>query len=137
MIVDYIFFFKQKTAYDMRISDWSSDVCSSDLLCNRFHFCASLIRTVESIVMRRCGESSGSASRPMDHRNRGLQRTPAASAITDFGPPPDAVHEPPPLSEPSGTAATLARFEFICKACKISLHRTPAERHTASKTEEN
>src|SRR3546814_5782254 len=26
------FFFKQKTAYDMRISDWSSDVCSSDLI---------------------------------------------------------------------------------------------------------
>src|SRR3546814_8595841 len=26
------FFFKHKTAYDMRISDWSSDVCSSDLL---------------------------------------------------------------------------------------------------------
>src|SRR3546814_10338592 len=27
-----IFFFKQKTAYDVRISDWSSDVCSSDLV---------------------------------------------------------------------------------------------------------
>src|SRR3546814_4338845 len=27
-----IFLFKQKTAYEMRISDWSSDVCSSDLL---------------------------------------------------------------------------------------------------------
>src|SRR3546814_8023536 len=27
-----ILFFKQKTAYEMRISDWSSDVCSSDLL---------------------------------------------------------------------------------------------------------
>src|SRR3546814_10890859 len=26
-----VFFFKQKTAYEMRISDWSSDVCSSDL----------------------------------------------------------------------------------------------------------
>src|SRR3546814_1616076 len=26
-----LFFFKQETAYDMRISDWSSDVCSSDL----------------------------------------------------------------------------------------------------------
>src|SRR3546814_10456386 len=26
------FFFKQKTAYEMRISDWSSDVCSSDLM---------------------------------------------------------------------------------------------------------
>src|SRR3546814_13947945 len=38
MVLDYccqflfsFFFFKQKTAYDMRISDWSSDVCSSDL----------------------------------------------------------------------------------------------------------
>src|SRR3546814_2796305 len=35
MIVDgmiiVVFFFKQKTAYEMRISDWSSDVCSSDL----------------------------------------------------------------------------------------------------------
>src|SRR3546814_7709583 len=29
--VGLIFFFKQKTAYEMRISDWSSDVCSSDL----------------------------------------------------------------------------------------------------------
>src|SRR3546814_12260843 len=27
-----VFFFKQKTAYEMRISDWSSDVCSSDLM---------------------------------------------------------------------------------------------------------
>src|SRR3546814_4756387 len=27
----YVVFFKQKTAYEMRISDWSSDVCSSDL----------------------------------------------------------------------------------------------------------
>src|SRR3546814_15832655 len=32
------FFFKQKTAYEMRISDWSSDVCSSDLEC-RFPAC--------------------------------------------------------------------------------------------------
>src|SRR3546814_3488250 len=28
----FFFFFKQKTAYEMRISDWSSDVCSSDLM---------------------------------------------------------------------------------------------------------
>src|SRR3546814_10002286 len=28
----FVFFFKQKTAYEMRISDWSSDVCSSDLV---------------------------------------------------------------------------------------------------------
>src|SRR3546814_5582986 len=31
MCVLFVFFFKQKTAYEMRISDWSSDVCSSDL----------------------------------------------------------------------------------------------------------
>src|SRR3546814_1356172 len=30
----FVFFFKQKTAYEMRISDWSSDVCSSDLQLN-------------------------------------------------------------------------------------------------------
>src|SRR3546814_11083520 len=29
--ISCVFFFKQKTAYEMRISDWSSDVCSSDL----------------------------------------------------------------------------------------------------------
>src|SRR3546814_8215403 len=31
MTAKWFFFFKQKTAYEMRISDWSSDVCSSDL----------------------------------------------------------------------------------------------------------
>src|SRR3546814_1224912 len=33
----FFFFFKQKTAYEMRISDWSSDVCSSDLLATGAH----------------------------------------------------------------------------------------------------
>src|SRR3546814_7853578 len=37
-VMCFLFFFKQKTAYEMRISDWSSDVCSSDLchtrICN-------------------------------------------------------------------------------------------------------
>src|SRR3546814_5601939 len=31
LVIIVVFFFKQKTAYEMRISDWSSDVCSSDL----------------------------------------------------------------------------------------------------------
>src|SRR3546814_5803999 len=31
LVCRVVFFFKQKTAYEMRISDWSSDVCSSDL----------------------------------------------------------------------------------------------------------
>src|SRR3546814_2897490 len=32
LVCGLFFFFKQKTAYEMRISDWSSDVCSSDLM---------------------------------------------------------------------------------------------------------
>src|SRR3546814_9485577 len=36
MVVCFFFFFKQKTAYEMRISDWSSDVCSSDLKVRSF-----------------------------------------------------------------------------------------------------
>src|SRR3546814_1642913 len=43
VVVYVFFFFKQKTAYEMRISDWSSDVCSSDLAAlrgsPRFLFC--------------------------------------------------------------------------------------------------
>src|SRR3546814_9172908 len=43
VVLDFFFFFKQKTAYEMRISDWSSDVCSSDLdsrvLVQRAHRC--------------------------------------------------------------------------------------------------
>src|SRR3546814_4627463 len=48
-----VFVFKQKTAYEMRISDWSSDVCSSDLLlaqiadtCLQCH--GALVRSIES-----------------------------------------------------------------------------------------
>src|SRR3546814_5072386 len=37
LILLLCFFFKQKTAYEMRISDWSSDVCSSDLPTGEFH----------------------------------------------------------------------------------------------------
>src|SRR3546814_2644260 len=42
--VVFIFFFKQKTAYEMRISDWSSDVCSSDLVIEQAESCCRLIQ---------------------------------------------------------------------------------------------
>src|SRR3546814_17582319 len=52
------FFFKQKTAYEMRISDWSSDVCSSDLTLSK----PDLSSPVEAVVielseMRKIGMS--------------------------------------------------------------------------------
>src|SRR3546814_2379585 len=42
------FFFKQKTAYEMRISDWSSDVCSSDLAGDMRHEVRSKVAAGES-----------------------------------------------------------------------------------------
>src|SRR3546814_8533407 len=54
-----LFFFKQKTAYEMRISDWSSDVCSSDLtLQDRFLVFATVAR-----IATRVGHQHQVASR--------------------------------------------------------------------------
>src|SRR3546814_5851188 len=53
LYMSVFFFFKQKTAYEMRISDWSSDVCSSDLSANSG--CGSHAGT------RRCGERGAGA----------------------------------------------------------------------------
>src|SRR3546814_5440861 len=63
------FFFKQKTAYEMRISDWSSDVCSSDLALNTQQFFArngflssdgqrsgTSWRALKSVYLRKRGE---------------------------------------------------------------------------------
>src|SRR3546814_3044845 len=44
------FFFKQKTAYEMRISDWSSDVCSSDLLRAQLMSTAAWAQTAPAVV---------------------------------------------------------------------------------------
>src|SRR3546814_6998961 len=46
------FFFKQKTAYEMRISDWSSDVCSSDLHRHVADGLLAIIREHEAIIAR-------------------------------------------------------------------------------------
>src|SRR3546814_13269848 len=61
---DFIFFFKQKTAYEMRISDWSSDVCSSDLPCPS-------LRAVSSLPSLR---AEGEAIHPSACAGRGLLR---------------------------------------------------------------
>src|SRR3546814_7648738 len=69
------FFFKQKTAYEMRISDWSSDVCSSDLgrmegeaevLQQRVHLLAVQRRGVEPQERVRGEEDEGEEPDP-DH----------------------------------------------------------------------
>src|SRR3546814_8276720 len=47
-----VFFFKQNTAYEMRISGWSSDVCSSDLE-NRADICASVQHRIVTILLNK------------------------------------------------------------------------------------
>src|SRR3546814_19581719 len=68
----FFFFFKQKTAYEMRISDWSSDVCSSDLIeiMNPNHVICTLDRdatlSMELTVETGKGYVPASANRPED-----------------------------------------------------------------------
>src|SRR3546814_5525210 len=56
MIFYFLFFFKQKTAYEMRISDWSSDVCSSDLRLPAYRWM--YIAPIPLYLSRYCGLSA-------------------------------------------------------------------------------
>src|SRR3546814_1697777 len=58
------FFFKQKTAYEMRISDWSSDVCSSDLILG-------LDEAFHDFLALGTGEVAGLAADDLDVLRRG------------------------------------------------------------------
>src|SRR3546814_8338921 len=62
------FFFKQKTAYEMRISDWSSDVCSSDLGDRR------KLRAYPPLEPRRHGRAAVAIRRWPDARDAGPDR---------------------------------------------------------------
>src|SRR3546814_4603310 len=61
----FFFFFKQKTAYEMRISDWSSDVCSSDLLDRTFEFDHRLGHAFDAVFDQRVDDVA--------HRNRTIK----------------------------------------------------------------
>src|SRR3546814_19820773 len=60
------FFFKQKTAYEMRISDWSSDVCSSDLVSFIVPVLLMLARAVTDRDLDRTWPASAAALRTWD-----------------------------------------------------------------------
>src|SRR3546814_5669945 len=63
LILWFFFFFKQKTAYEMRISDWSSDVCSSDL----FSIAGRRIGPSEPpyVIAEMCGNHNGDIGRAL------------------------------------------------------------------------
>src|SRR3546814_8272585 len=69
----YVFFCKQKTEYEMRISDWSSDVCSSDLL----KVPQRQPKRGRHVAERRAGGRGGNASRVdvvLDRERHAIQR---------------------------------------------------------------
>src|SRR3546814_6064737 len=106
-----IVFFKQKTAYEMRISDWSSDVCSSDLSA----------AAIQAIV-----EASGVRTRPLKQaRDWGYQRLVASKVVVlaDAAPPPIAR-----VTE-AGCASTLA-FELSDGDERIGVNIGGADRES-------
>src|SRR3546814_10156714 len=90
-----VFIFKQKTAYEMRISDWSSDVCSSDLRARRtpcLHDCAQL-RTIvaardvagKARVVRQLGPPDQVRPAAKDRRTDDLGDDPAVAGAKQVG----------------------------------------------------
>src|SRR3546814_6239496 len=86
-----VFFFKQKAAFEMRISDWSSDVCSSDLRLQRRDVGAPVAAMEADLhgrkaglqeALRRLGHGGGVAQRS----RRGVERHPVGTAADQ---PPD------------------------------------------------
>src|SRR3546814_1744999 len=70
------FFVKQKTAYEMRISDWSSDVCSSDLLANgaRLKHAAGGVERIDGGVDAEFRDRTVQNGRGVQVRERGRRR---------------------------------------------------------------
>src|SRR3546814_861850 len=124
LIILFCFFFKQKTAYEMRISDWSSDVCSSDL--DRFRLlrgssmarhCIREPRYVPPV--QRIGEQpdlfggptlSHVAERqgPPKGWQRQLQKWGRCTVIADLEAAPPSVIDPPPSPSPVFLVACVA-----------------------------
>src|SRR3546814_5925527 len=83
------FFFKQKTAYDMRISDWSSDVCSSDLY-SALRFCVTLSLDSNACSIAEVGRTtswpcvvSSSSSSPSDTAMRRSRTRPSTGTRSE------------------------------------------------------
>src|SRR3546814_2103414 len=101
----FFFFFKQKTAYEMRISDWSSDVCSSDLPRERIDPAARSDRAPDPAVVR--------DAHPAQPRARA--RPDRARAVGGGLLPPAARRRPAALAGAALSADAVHRA-FLCAA---------------------
>src|SRR3546814_6796241 len=87
-VLDTFFIFKQKTAYEIRISDWSSDVCSSDLAAG-IAGCSSSAGAAAPVSRGVGGTDADSATGPVAGREsvaaRGLPGEPGPDSGADAG----------------------------------------------------
>src|SRR3546814_10529086 len=124
MFYDIVFFFKQKTAYELRISDWSSDVCSSDLkphiwdepdwvraLAGELRFDA-----VEGFWIRRPWTSSERCAPALQP----APETADAGAESDVDEAPEVAGPPPPVPVESQTVGIA---QFFAPAGRRTLRR--------------
>src|SRR3546814_18380660 len=137
----FVFFFKQKTAYEMRISDWSSDVCSSDLLELRravddgFEHLASQLAVPDFQLVRdhlveadRLGHRSGKRHEAARHQHRicamrlhRLHQGPRPARQPPALHPAIAQRAPcPPAEQPAETGTESCR-ERVCEYVSITV----------------
>src|SRR3546814_1614589 len=131
----FFFFFKQKTAYEMRISDWSSDVCSSDLQAYILFDAGHRALQVGLWENGKLGIHStpGSAIAPPAKIRSLLDRSPPTDATAAPGQPWEIVPVDGRAPMALATAAASPAIKYVSVFCDGSpprlamlLNRTPA-----------
>src|SRR3546814_2879544 len=112
-----IFVFKQKTAYEMRISDWSSDVCSSDLLWRRHRGLGKPSAPARSLGVSRSRTRRGTLG-DRNPQTRFVERACELDALAALG----RAGEPRPPRKPRDDASARGRSTH---------HHKRSEEHTS------
>src|SRR3546814_5347495 len=119
----FFFFFKQKTAFEMRISDWSSDVCSSDLV--------AIADRIATIPAHRPQDHITLEMAPLEIRHRSVRPISAKHAqASRFLQQSPVLHNPPGSIGGRQPANTTMRPHMVVVVAPEPQHRAGmAERH--------
>src|SRR3546814_7614188 len=124
-----MFFYKQKTAYEMRISVWSSDVCSSDLRDHR--------GKARQQIADRCGETrpalkAAPGNARIDERQRCAPVVSGGDEVRpEFGFDPDAEIGTPMLKKPGAIIGVIERRILVKRARRQTLGHQSRRCHSA------
>src|SRR3546814_15479180 len=123
-----IFFFKQKTAYELRISDWSSDVCSSDLI-HAVH-----VKPSHNAHRRWKHARRSAIDQPVHHQIPIMRRQPHAHPIAPVQPPAERQPQQPPLQRLHSTASLISISGTDCPSPAANVVRINTSRSSAKPT---